>query len=161
MLACLFTACGSSSSPGISKSPESPSDTGIIMQQIRQATDPPVQISASEGLFAEAEQFLAVGNYRLAANQLHEGIVAFRFETGRVHGHPALAINHSIDALTRLRSRLRKREEVSAGELHKAVAEALILLPDTWRLRGRIDMPAEDNREDEDRTIIVPVNQGN
>ncbi len=159
--ACVFNACGGSSDPGMSKSPHALSDTVAIVQEYERTAEGSVRLSASEGLFAEAEQQLVVGNYRLAASQLNEGIVAFRFETGRVHGNAAIEINHSIDALTRLRTRLRKRQDVSAGDLHRAVINALVLLPDTWRLRGRLVAPAGDSQQENNRTIAVPVNQGN
>jgi len=157
--ACVFNACGGSSGSGLSRSPNALSDTAA--GEYEGAAEVPVRLSASENLFAEAEQQLIVGNYRTAASQLNEGIVAFRFETGRVHGNAAIEINHSIDTLTRLRSRLRKRQDVSAGDLHRAVANALVLLPGTWRLRGRFAAPAGDSQQENTRTIAVPVNEGN
>lgn len=159
--ACVFNACGGPSDSGASRSPGTSSDTAAVAREYEGAGEAPVRLSASENLFAEAEQQLAVGNYRTAASQLNEGIVAFRFETGRVHGNAAIEINHSIDALTRLRSRLRKRQDVSAGDLHRAVVNALVLLPDTWRLRGRFAAPAGDSQQENIRTIAVPVNEGN
>lgn len=158
---CVFNACGGASDSGVPRSPNASSDTATAVREYEGAAEAPVRLSASEGLFAEAEQQLIVGNYRMAASQLNEGIVAFRFETGRVHGNAAIEINHSIDTLTRLRSRLRKRQDVSAGDLHRAVANALVLLPGTWRLSGRFAAPAGDSQQENTRTIAVPVNEGN
>lgn len=89
-----------------------------------------VELPAGSRLFfAKAEEQLASGNYPLAAHHLHEGIVAFRFETGRVHGRDALVINHSIDSLTHLRRLLRRNQPVSSTDLHRVVEHALVFVP--------------------------------
>lgn len=145
----LWMSCGHSPDGGPRGNPASGETTA-------RTYDPESAYPASERLFDEAEQQLVSGNYRQAADELHQGIIAFRFETGRVHGQAAIRINHSIDTLTRLRSRLRKKQYVAPADLHRAVAHALVLLPDYWRLHRQSRPPVPD---DDEGNLFLPVNK--
>ncbi len=84
-------------------------------------------IKYSRVFFVEAEDACARGTHRNAAAALHKGIIAYRIETGKMHGSAATQANRAIDALTRLRQSLREGKVVSAAELHSAIQNALAL----------------------------------
>jgi hypothetical protein len=105
----------------------------------------------SERHFKEAEKLLVEHRNEAAARQLHEGILAFRNETGKATGREAARINRSIWLLTRLRSRLQIGEEVSMAEIQGAILEAAKVRPAVRLERSR---PTETYKQ-----IAVPVNQ--
>jgi hypothetical protein len=86
--------------------------------------------SASENHFNLAEVYLMRKEFRNAEAQLHEGIVAYRGEFGRVRGEEAAKINKSIWILTRIRTRLKHGEMIKSEELHVAVVNANALQRD-------------------------------
>lgn len=108
--------------------------------------------SPSENHFLLAEQHLAIKEYRIAADQLHEGIIAFRSETGRVKGDEAAKINKVIWVLTRIRTRLKHGEAVKPEELHQAIANAVTLLP-----TNRQHRVAPVRKEPADGAVLLPV----
>lgn len=104
--------------------------------------------------FTRAEQQLAVREYHLAAVHLHDGIIAFRTETGRIHGKDAARINRAIWTLTRLRSRLHNGEQIGVPELHGAVHTALRLHPKYHRT-----LPPPVFKQMEPDPIFIPVKE--
>ena len=104
----------------------------------------------SERCFIEAEHRVALGDYHAAAAHLHEGVVAFRRETGQVHGSEALRVNHAIDALTHLRRELDKGKSVRIEDVRRLVMDALELEPP-----GLYTPPSQNN----DTDLFVPVSR--
>jgi hypothetical protein len=82
---------------------------------------------ASVGHFIVAEQNLAVGEYHLAATHLNKGIIAYRGETGKMHGRAAQEANRAIDVLIRFRKNLREGKPVDGAGLHLAIQNALAI----------------------------------
>lgn len=105
----------------------------------------------SERRFIEAEKLLIAHRNEAAARQLHEGILAFRIETGKATGREAARVNRSIWLLTRLRSRLQVGEEVSVEEIQGAILEAANARPMMHREQAK--------RPEMYKQIAVPVNQ--
>jgi len=105
----------------------------------------------SERLFKEAEKLLVEHRNEAAALQLHEGILAFRIETGKAIGREAARINRSIWLLTRLRSRLQVGDEVTVEEIRGA-----ILAASNARSNNHLEQAKQPEKY---KQISVPVNQ--
>ncbi|MEI6409142.1 MAG: hypothetical protein WCR52_07155 [Bacteroidota bacterium] len=105
----------------------------------------------SERRFIEAEKLLVEHRNEAAARQLHEGILAFRIETGKATGREAARVNRSIWLLTRLRSRLQVGDAVKVEEIQSAIAAAANARPVNHHEQAK---PTETYKQ-----ISVPVNQ--
>ena len=79
----------------------------------------------SEAHFKAAEQGLVEGQYKVAANRLDQGIVAYRMETGKMSGVYAVRANRAIDGLIRIRKSLRHGNPVPFETLHEAILIAM------------------------------------
>lgn len=74
--------------------------------------------------FQESENALASGQMIIASEKLHEGIVAYRIETGRFRGEEAAKVNKIISHLTRMRRRLNSKEQINGQEFHALILQA-------------------------------------